>query len=464
MPVPSGDFAPFAAKMRAEGLPDLVVRSFHHHYDKLVSGETGLIPEAEITPVETLPDATHLDSALAEAGARALPRTVMIKLNGGLGTSMGLTRAKSLLTVKDGLTFLDVIARQTGRTRIPLVLMDSFSTRDDTLAALAAYPDLHGNIPTDFLQHKVPKVRRDDLSPVAWPAEPELEWCPPGHGDIYPALVTSGLLDALLDGGFRHAFVSNSDNLGAVMDPLLLGHFVASGLPFMAEVTDRTESDKKGGHLARDRDGRLVLRESAQCPPEDRPHFEDVTRHRFFNTNSHWIDLGALRDLMDACDGVLGLPLIRNPKTVDPRDPDSTPVYQLESAMGAAIEVFAGAGAVRVPRARFAPIKTTNDLLDVRSDDFVLTDRWQVVANPERTLGRAVIDLDPDHYKLIDDFDARFPHGPPSLLACERLEIRGDVRFGRDVTLEGDVRLVNETGVQAVIPDGATISGEWRPE
>ncbi len=461
MPDPTGDFGPFADKMRAEGLPELVVRTFRRHYDQLVAGETGMIPEAGIEPIETLPDAEDLDPALAEAGARALPRTVVIKLNGGLGTSMGLTRAKSLLPVKSGLTFLDIIARQAERARIPLVLMNSYSTRDDSLAILERYPDLFGDIPPDFVQHKVPKVRREDLAPASRPDNPALEWCPPGHGDIYPALVTSGMLDALLDGGFRHAFVSNADNLGAVMDPLLLGHFAESGLPFMAEVADRTESDKKGGHLARGRDGQLVLRESAQCPPEDKTRFEDVTRHRYFNTNSQWIDLVALRDLLDAQDGVLGLPLIRNAKTVDPRDADSTPIYQLESAMGAAILVFEGAGAVRVPRSRFAPIKTTDDLLDVRSDDYVLTDDWRVTPNPERALPRAVVSLDPAHYKLVDDFDARFPHGPPSLLACERLEVRGDVRFGRDVRLEGVVRMVNENDAPAEVPDGAVITGEW---
>ena len=461
MPPRTGDFAPFAEKMRTEGLPELVIRNFRRHYELLTAGETGMIPEAGLTPVDSLPDAEALDPGLAEVGRAALPRTVVIKLNGGLGTSMGLVKAKSLLPVKAGHTFLDIIARQAERSRVPLVLMDSFSTRDDTLAALASYEDLFPDIPSDFLQHKVPKVRRDDLGPAAWPANSDLEWCPPGHGDIYPALVTSGLLETLLAHGFRHAFVSNSDNLGAVMDPLLLGHFVNSGLPFMAEVADRTESDKKGGHLALGADGQLVLRESAQCPEEDKPLFEDVTRHRFFNTNSQWIDLVALRDLMEARDGVLGLPLIRNAKTVDPRDPESTPVYQLESAMGAAILVFEGAGAVRVPRARFAPIKTTDDLLDVRSDDYVLTEDWQVVANPARELPRAVISLDPAHYKKVDDFDARFPHGPPSLLACERLEVRGDVRFGRDVRLEGVVRMVNGTGGPVDVPDGAVVTGEW---
>jgi UTP--glucose-1-phosphate uridylyltransferase len=99
----------------------------------------------------------------------------------------------SLLVVKDGLTFLDIVARQALGSGIPLVLMNSANTRDDSLSLLQGYPDLQGDIPFDFAQHMVPKVSQATLQPVAWPEDPELEWCPPGHGDIYAALVTSGM-------------------------------------------------------------------------------------------------------------------------------------------------------------------------------------------------------------------------------------------------------------------------------
>ncbi len=458
----SGNFEPFAKKMRDADLPEIVIRTFRSYYDQLVSGETGLMPEADIEPVSSLPDMADFTPELTAVGEKALPHALMIKLNGGLGTSMGLTKAKSLLTIKDGLTFLDIIAKQTERSRMPLVLMNSYSTRDDTLAALAPYPDLFGDIPFDFLQHKVPKITQAEMNPAEWADNPDLEWCPPGHGDIYTALVTSGMLDTLLAGGYRHAFVSNSDNLGAVMDTALLGYFVNRGLPFMMEVADRAEADKKGGHLAVRADGRLVLRESAQCPPEDEASFQDITRHRYFNTNSLWLDLPALKDMLTEYDGILGLPMICNAKTVDPRDDTSAKVYQIETAMGAAIEVFRGAGAVRVPKSRFAPIKSTADLLDVRSDNYVLTDDYQVVANPARVLPRAVIDLDKKHFKKVDDFDTRFPHGPPSLLGCERLSITGDIRFGRDVKLEGVVTMTNESETPAMVPDDMIIRGEWR--
>lgn len=455
------DFAPFAARMRAEGLPDPAVDAFAHAYAQLAAGDTGLIPEQDLRPVDSLPDAEELsaDPELQAAGRAALPRTIVLKLNGGLGTGMGLDRAKSLLQVKDGLTFLDVIARQSLHLGVPLVLMNSFSTRDDTLAALAAYPGLRrADVPLDFLQHKVPKIARADLSPAACPRDPSLEWCPPGHGDLYTALLTSGLLDDLVDGGYRYAFVSNSDNLGAVIDPGLLGYVADRELPFLMECADRTEADRKGGHLARRPDGRLMLRELAQCPPEDLEAFQDVARHRYFNTNSLWLHLPTVREVLRARRGVLGLPLIRNGKTVDPRDPGSTPVWQLETAMGSAIETFPGAGAVRVPLTRFAPIKRTSDLLDVRSDNFVLTDDHRVIPNPERRLGRCVVELD-GPYKFVDDLERRFPHGPPSLRECARLTLRGDVRFGRGVTLRGDVLLTQEGDRPLQILDGASLGG-----
>ncbi|MCB9100503.1 MAG: UTP--glucose-1-phosphate uridylyltransferase [Anaerolineales bacterium] len=446
--------------MQQEGLPDIVIKTFEYYYTQLVEGHTGLIPEADIEPVKSLPDAETFSSDLAEAGQAALPQTVLLKLNGGLGTSMGLDQAKSLLMVKNGLSFLDIIAHQARHANIPLVLMNSFVTRDDSLAALDKYPELQGEISLDFLQHKIPKITQADFSPATWPADPSLEWCPPGHGDIYTALVTSGMLDALLAAGYKYAFVSNSDNLGAVMDTAILGHFVQNDLPFMMEVADRTEADKKGGHLAQQPDGQLILRESAQCPSDDTASFQDVSRHKYFNTNNLWLNLPALKAMLQAKDNILGLPMIRNSKTVDPRDSGSTPVYQLETAMGSAIGIFQGAGAIRVPRTRFAPVKTTEDLLAIRSDAYILTDDYRIVGNPERTLEQIVISLDSAYYKLIDDMEARFPHGSPSLIDCERLAVAGDVTFGPDVVLTGAVQIINASDEPRQIEAGAVIEAE----
>ena len=459
MPNLSPQFAPFAERMRAEGLPDIAIRTFEHYYRQLIKGETGLIPETEITPVDSLPDAETFSEQLAQAGQATLSKTILLKLNGGLGTSMGLTKAKSLLTVKNGLSFLDIIARQAIEIGIPLVLMNSFSTQADSLAALEKYPDLPGHVPLDFVQHKIPKIAQADFSPAEWPQEPDLAWCPPGHGDIYTALVTSGLLNRLLDAGYKYAFVSNADNLGAVMDTAILGYLAENRIPFMIEVAGRTGADKKGGHLAY-RNGQLILRESAQCPAEDEAAFQDVGRHKYFNTNNLWLNLPALKAVLEANNNILGLPMIRNAKTLDPRDLASPPVYQLETAMGSAIAVFEGTQAVRVPRSRFAPVKTTNDLLAIRSDAYTLTGDYRVIANPARTLDHIVVDLDSRYYKMIADLEARFPHGALSLLECVRLTVEGDIRFGANVRAKGDVTLTNHSGAQVKIEDNTLLRGE----
>ena len=412
-------FFPFAEKMRAENLPEIVISTFEKYYQRLAQGQTGLISESDILPVDSLPDTRSFGGEMIEAGESALPKTIVLKLNGGLGTSMGLEQAKSLLEVKEGLSFLDITARQVISSGIPMVLMNSFSTQADSLAALRKYPELQSDIPLDFLQHKVPKVVQADFSPATWPADPELEWCPPGHGDIYTALVTSGMLDSMLAAGYEYVFVSNADNLGAVIDTGILGYFARNSLPFMMEVADRTEADRKGGHLAKLPNGQLILRESAQCPEEDTDTFQDVSRHRYFNTNNLWINLSALRQRLARDNNVLELSMIRNSKTVDPTDSSSTPVFQLETAMGAAIAVFEKAGAVRVPRSRFAPVKTTSDLLSIRSDDYVLNEKFVVVPAKDRLVGPAVVLLDSNWFWLICDLDSRYPQGAPSLFDCE---------------------------------------------
>lgn len=451
-------------KMTAAGVHPTAITVFAHYYELLSSGETGIIAEDDIEPVDELPRLADVADD-EEAAREALGRTAVVKLNGGLGTSMGMQQAKSLVEVRPGHRFLDLIVAQVRSLRttydvaLPLLFMNSFRTRDDTLAALEAYPDLAvDGLPLDFLQSFEPKLRTDDLTPVEWPVDPELEWCPPGHGDLYTALVTSEVLDRLRDGGYRYVFVSNADNLGARPDPRLAGWFASVDRPFAAEYCRRTGMDRKGGHLARRRaDGQLVLRESAQTHPGDADAFADIDRHRYFNTNNLWLDLEALADRLDSTGGVLGLPMIRNTKTVDPTDPSSPAVVQIETAMGAAIGVFDDATAIEVDRSRFLPVKTTGDLLVLRSDAYELADSGEVQLVPPRTAA-PVVTLD-QHYKLIADFDHRFPHGTPSLVDCERLTVRGDWTFGRDVRVVGDV-VIDADGSPGRIPDGTVLGAD----
>jgi UTP--glucose-1-phosphate uridylyltransferase len=447
------------AKMTDAGVDPVAIDVFEHYYRQVESGETGMIPESTIDPVDiaALADAELPDTTDGLAG------TVVVKLNGGLGTSMGLEAAKSLLEVREGLTFLDIIARQVLGARksygvaLPLVFMDSFRTSKDTTAALSGYDLAVDGLPLDFLQNKEPKLLAADLSPVTWEADPDLEWCPPGHGDLYTALRGSGLLDRLIEAGYRRAFVSNSDNLGATPDPRVAEWFARSGAPFAIEAVRRTPSDRKGGHFARrTSDGRLVLRETAQTLDEDKEALADLSRHRFASTNNLWLDLEALRDELERRNGILGLALIKNTKTVDPSDPGSPEVIQIESAMGAAIEVFDGAELVEVERSRFIPVKTTNDLLVLRSDCYRLTDQHHLELE-DGVSSVPFVDLDPRFYKLVHRFDERFPDGAPSLRGAEELVVHGDWTFGKGVTVRGRVEL-EDTGRPARVEAGTSLA------
>ncbi len=366
---------------------------------------------------------------------------------------MGLRAPKALLYATEGMTFLDIALKQAESAGVRPVLMNSFATDAAVREALG-----DKEVRT-FLQHEAPKLRQSDFAPVSVPDRPDLEWCPPGHGDLYTALGTSGVLADLLEAGFRYAFVSNVDNVGGCPDPTHLGYFIRSGAPFLMEVVRRTAEDWKGGHLAHRRsDGRLVLRETAQCAPEDQGAFRDHERYCYFNANNLWLRLEALHEALGREEGFLPLPTIANPKTVDPRDPRSERVFHLEQAAGTALEAFEGARAVEVPRRRFAPVKTTENLLVLRSDIYAIDENGLV--EPARQ--PPPVALDKERYRFISDLEARFPYGPPSLLACDRFQVRGDVRFGKQVACEGEVTVLGRPDRPSRIPDGARLRGVVR--
>lgn len=450
------EFDAFEIKMRAAGMGDAPVAVFKRNYEALLRDETGMISEDTISPAEGLPKAADLGAA---GESDLLGQVAIVKLNGGLGTGMGLQGPKSLLSVREGVNFLDLMVRQTLALRetsgkkVRLLLMNSFSTSEDTLAHLKQYEaqGLAAADEVEMMQNMIPKIDAATLKPVEWAQDPDQEWCPPGHGDLYPAMVGSGWLERLLGDGVKYAFVSNSDNLGAILDPGLLGFFAESGAPFMMEVTRRTAADKKGGHLAkRNSDGRLLLREVAQCPDGDLDEFQNIDKHLYFNTNSLWLNLDKLKAQLSADSGVLPLPMIKNKKTVDPRDGNSTPVFQLEIAMGSAIECFEGALAIEVPRSRFAPVKTTADLLALRSDAYEVMEDGSVKLREERKGVPPDISLSGE-YKLVDALD---PLGVPSLIKCDSLKVSGLIAFEEGVVIEGDVIFENTSAQRKVIAGG----------
>jgi len=450
-PAPAPNFAPFAAKMRAAGQPAAAIRAFEYYYHQLAEGATGHIPSSEAQSVAPLPTVAELDG-YRETGKAAIAQTVVIKLNGGLGTTMGMSGPKSLVQVKDNLTFLDIITRQVlylrdyCDVRLPLVLMNSFNTQAASRQALAQYPELlTQDVPVDFLQHQIPKIVKTDLAPLSWPADSAKEWCPPGHGDLYLSLQTSGMLATLLAQGYEYAFISNADNLGATVDLAILGYFAENHLPFLMEAARRLPVDAKGGHLAQHPHQGLILREVAQCPADELAIFQDNERYQYFNTNNLWIHLPSLQRLLEQHDGVLPLPLIRNQKAADPTQPNSPQVYQLETAMGHAIGLFPAAQAVETPRSRFLPVKNTNDLVALWSDAYLLKADYTLELNPARPAGmELVIDLDKLYYGFFDQLKARFPVGVPSLVNCKQFHVEGDIYFATNEGFEGDIWLRNQ--------------------
>nr|ACN50183.1 UDP-glucose pyrophosphorylase [Annona cherimola] len=385
-----------------------------------------------------------------------LDKLVVLKLNGGLGTTMGCTGPKSVIEVRNGLTFLDLIVKQIESLNskygcdVPLLLMNSFNTHDDTLKIVEKYANSNIQIHT-FNQSQYPRLVVEDFLPLPSKGQTGKDgWYPPGHGDVFPSLRNSGKLDALLSQGKEYVFVANSDNLGAVVDLKILHHLIKHKNEYCMEVTPKTLADVKGGTLI-SYEGKVQLLEIAQVPDEHVNEFKSIEKFKIFNTNNLWVNLSAIKRLVEA--DALKMEIIPNPKEVA-----GVKVLQLETAAGAAIRFFNHAIGVNVPRSRFLPVKATSDLLLVQSDLYTINDGF-VLRNSARTNpSNPSIELGPE-FKKVSDFLSRFK-SIPSILALDSLKIVGDVWFGAGVVLKGKVSITADPGVKLEIPDGAVIENK----
>lgn len=456
-----------ASKMRDAGMSDTAIAQFSHLYEVWRNNEKGsFIREHDVEPIKTVPSFHEIYETIDhDKAVKAFAKTAFIKLNGGLGTSMGLSCAKSLLPVRRHkarqMRFIDIIIGQvlTARQRLgvdlPLILMNSFRTSKDTLQVLKRNRKfVQNDIPVEIIQHQEPKILAQTGEPVSYPEDSTLEWCPPGHGDLYSTIWESGILDKLSECGFSYLFISNSDNLGARPSRTLAQYFENTHAPFMIEVAKRTQADRKGGHIVRDIEtGRMLLREMSQVNPEDKRSAQSINKHPYFNTNNIWIRIDALKKMLKKYNGVLPLPVICNNKTVDPTNPESAKVVQLETAMGAAVSLFDDAICVEVDRMRFLPVKTTNDLFIMRSDRFHLTDSYEM---EDGNYIFPDIDLDPRYYRNIDDFNERFPYSVPALAAAKSVTIKGDWTFGNQVSMFADA-VLQDSGEPNYVPNGSFV-------
>lgn len=386
---------------------------------------------------------------------KLLDKLVVLKLNGGLGTTMGCTGPKSVIEVRNGLTFLDLIVKQIEALNakfgcsVPLLLMNSFNTHDDTLKIVEKYANSKIDIHT-FNQSQYPRLVTEDFVPLPCKGNSGKDgWYPPGHGDVFPSLMNSGKLDALLAKGKEYVFVANSDNLGAVVDLKILNHLILNKNEYCMEVTPKTLADVKGGTLI-SYEGKVQLLEIAQVPDEHVNEFKSIEKFKIFNTNNLWVNLSAIKRLVEA--DALKMEIIPNPKEVD-----GIKVLQLETAAGAAIKFFDRAIGANVPRSRFLPVKATSDLLLVQSDLYTLTDEGYVIRNPARSNpSNPSIELGPE-FKKVANFLGRFK-SIPSIIDLDSLKVTGDVWFGSGVTLKGKVTIAAKSEVKLEIPDGAVIA------
>ncbi|KAJ3197196.1 UTP-glucose-1-phosphate uridylyltransferase [Irineochytrium annulatum] len=402
----------------------------------------------QIIPYKGLPTVTP------DKAVDTLKKLAVLKLNGGLGTSMGCVGPKSVIEVRDGMTFLDLTVRQiewmnkANGVNVPLILMNSFNTDVDTSRVIQKYASHALQILT-FNQSRYPRVSKESLLPMPKSHDADIEnWYPPGHGDLFESLSSSGLLDKLIEQGKEYLFISNVDNLGATVDTTILQHFADSGAEFIMELTDKTKADVKGGTII-DYDDHVRLLEIAQVPAEHVEEFKSIKKFKIFNTNNLWVSIKAIKRVVE--EKKLNMEIIVNLKSTD----GGEKVIQLETAVGAAIKHFQGAHGVNVPRSRFLPVKSTSDLFLITSDLYSLN-HGQLIMNPKRLFGTIPVIKLGDHFKKVGHFLARFK-SPPHILELDHLTVTGDVTFGSETVLRGTVIIVANHGSRIDIPSGSIL-------
>ncbi|RWS10371.1 UTP--glucose-1-phosphate uridylyltransferase-like protein [Dinothrombium tinctorium] len=428
------------------------------------SGPSLVWENIEPLPANAVKTYNSLEAPSPDQIRSMLNKLVVVKLNGGLGTSMGCVGPKSLIPVNHDFTFLDLTVQQIEYlnkqydAEVPLVLMNSFNTDEDTQKVLRKYRGFRIKIYT-FMQSRYPRLNKESLMPItsnlASCCDPEV-WYPPGHGDFYEAFAKSGLLHSLIEEGREYCFVSNIDNLGAIVDlnimNMLLNPAKAPHPQFVMEVTDKTNADVKGGTLIQ-YDGKLRLLEIAQVPKEHVDEFKSVKKFKIFNTNNLWVNLRSIEDLVNR-DG-LDMEIIVNHKHLD----YGLNVIQLETASGAAMKDFENAIGINVPRRRFLPVKKTQDLLLVMSNLYSLQN-GALIMNPLRAFPSVpLIKLGDQHFGKVRECLARFA-SIPDLLELDHLTVSGDVTFGKGVSLKGTVIIIANHGDRIDIPDGAILENK----
>eukprot|EP01114_Cavostelium_apophysatum_P000818 TRINITY_DN1071_c0_g1_i1.p1 TRINITY_DN1071_c0_g1~~TRINITY_DN1071_c0_g1_i1.p1 ORF type:complete len:508 (-),score=134.08 TRINITY_DN1071_c0_g1_i1:76-1599(-) len=439
----------FAAEM--EGFKQLFAQ-FKEQKGKLIEWEK-IKPPADnlVVPMNSLP--TYDKSAVAELSKKLC----VLKLNGGLGTTMGCTGPKSVIEVHSELSFLDLTVAQiehlnhTYNANVPLILMNSFNTHEETLKVIKKYEDIQAQI-LSFNQSRFPRISKESYLPLSENPNGDKEaWYPPGHGDVWRAFVNSGLCEEMIQQGKEYVFISNIDNLGATVNFDILNYMVKEKVDYVMEVTDKTRSDVKGGTLI-DYEGKPRLFEIAQCPPSKLDEFKSIKKFKIFNTNNLWVSLRAILHLVKE-NKLNGVDVITNYKKAMGKD-----CIQLETACGAAVQFFNNAKGINVPRSRFLPVKSTSDLFVVQSNLYELQN-GTLQMHKKRTYPSVPLVNLGENFKTVSNYNSRLK-SIPDILELDQLTVSGDVTFGTNVVLKGTVIIVANIGNRIDIPDGSVIENK----
>eukprot|EP01121_Diplochlamys_sp_Union-15-3_P008021 TRINITY_DN2097_c0_g1_i2.p1 TRINITY_DN2097_c0_g1~~TRINITY_DN2097_c0_g1_i2.p1 ORF type:complete len:502 (+),score=91.82 TRINITY_DN2097_c0_g1_i2:3-1508(+) len=435
------------------------MKGFRMLFNRFITTRTQKLDWSKIKPPsgDTIIPFDKLPKVDKEHIKKLASKLCILKLNGGLGTTMGCVGPKSVIEVTDGQNFLDLTIKQIKflnkeyECQVPLILMNSFNTHEDTLNVVQKYKFNKVDVLT-FNQSRYPRVWKETLAPVTQSPSSRLDdWYPPGHGDLYASISNSGILQKLIDQGKEYLFVSNVDNLGATVDWQILAHMEQSGAEYIMEVTDKTRSDVKGGTLI-EYEGKVKLLEIAQVPASKVEEFKSIKKFKIFNTNNMWVSLSAIKRVVENNE-LSEMAVIRNDKSLDGK-----PIIQLETAAGAAIEFFKKSHGINVPRSRFLPVKSTSDLFLIQSDLYEVKNGC-LIMNPKRPFpGPPVIKLG-NEFRKVNDYNNRI-NGIPNIIELDQLTIAGDVVIGTDVTLKGTVIVVANHGSHIDIPPGSILENK----
>ena len=284
-----------------------------------------------------------------------LNKLAIVKLNGGLGTTMKCNKAKACLEVIDNKTFLDIFISQVifvnkkFSSNIPIVLMNSEYTETDTQVILDKYKDQIDIY--CFNQQFIYRYYEEDLDNDVIKLH-ETRY-PPGTGNFYESLYNSKVYELLKERGIEYLFISNIDNLYAKFDNKIYNYVYENKIPFLMEVCKRTETDKKGGTPVLWKNRYHLL---AQVSSVDYDEFTNINKFPYFNTNNFWIRLDEIKNDFD-------LYIISNKKTIN-----NEKLIQLESVIGSAYSVINNSKIIEINRNRFFPVKTQDDYNNIKQN------------------------------------------------------------------------------------------------